>query len=1247
MKIRKLQESNTLQNRCKKHSKNNKGLSSFCTLNKDAGNVEHNVAMFNKMNSSTEMPSVSPNGPMSENLDTEKVSHLFRLHVGDTVNYRGETVTIEDIVNDPEHSEIVPSMLKINGDMVPEENVSLTRDYRLKEDLTTEFIELEYDDLEVVVVTRPRRPRSYDFEYDRDEAQTKEVTIDYEYWVKKSDIVDLLYENITENDFPEIDSATDDEILDFVNQNFDALFEKYESMILDKWRDDAVEEAEMNMNESLERRKLEGFIRGLGKDLREMYYSKTLDKNTCKELTRLKSLYEKYSRAGDISHTRRTVEKVKSTLASCADKKHYQDSISMNESLSDDIRRGNLSYDDSIDAWHAQDGDVEIQLQDRETHTHEFRTAKNQWGRSYIDGQYNKQPKVSSHTWGRVWKGGRLEKQFEGPKYKVRADMAKYLDNPDALEEDWTPPADWVSYKGAWIYPVTDGYEANFMGSHFQASTIDELKKQLQSARIHRNRFSGYAEQDAEFARDIQKFGRELVDSWNPNLVDCPACGDTSFNSRSGRCTKCFYREDLNEGLENCTRYQMEFYLDGDEEKRTDYIYAETREEACSALKSKVGDCQITAAIPEEVPSRYKQWDMNEDVTKEWKPDTSFKHIQDIYRKLQSNGYKYANNERDEFMAAVKKAEAKGYKPDQCRQIKDWHRDIWKHTRKAESLKEANYGGAFDIDPEQYFTRDDLVEFSDEVISYISDRDNVMLDVCELYTEGSNVTIGLSNDSEGFEHKITFRVDMRKIRSPRDLNKYVSSVGNEFLKEYRDIQNESLNESKESYLTKLRKSGYSIKELIDMFETETGFDAQNNPREFSKWAKNLSSIISAKSSKNAYSYKGHTIVDVGSGYRVKDGRNQWVSGEFDTDVDAREHIDSLNESTEGSTSFTSRVEFTLTDENFSDYLQYIQRDQKEFDVVITGKQIDDNFAEITVSGSPNAVSAYRRAYSFDESLEQSYNIKFYQIFQAPSKPTENGKMIGQRASLSAAIDFGEERCGPGKFLIKGVCDDGKVRYVDLKNESKSIKEEVGDNYSNNIEYCPSCGWFLDGGDISYEWDDAVRYTCYNCGNSFDRDKYYNESKSINEGYVDIDWEEVIEWFDWPGCEVENYEDGCKVTDNSNDLIYSIFRNGDSLEFYLIDIPTKKSVYTTADIRELYSATGVIHFIRDNDEYLKDMLDSKLNESRSIKEWNEFSDDDVEDDLTHASVYGGESKYCSVCGAVKEYDEDGFAYCPEC
>lgn len=102
--------------------------------------------------------------------------------------------------------------------------------------------------------------------------------------------------------------------------------------------------------------------------------------------------------------------------------------------------------------------------------------------------------------------------------------------------------------------------------------------------------------------------------------------------------------------------------------------------------KTKVG---IEAIIDDYMDKQSNP--IKEDASYEWKPNTSFKHIKDIYEKVKANGYKYVNNEREEFMAAVKKAEAKGYKPEQCRQIKEWHREIWQHNRKSESLSSSTY----------------------------------------------------------------------------------------------------------------------------------------------------------------------------------------------------------------------------------------------------------------------------------------------------------------------------------------------------------------------------------------------------------------------------------------------------------------------------------------------------------------------------------------------------------------------------
>lgn len=103
------------------------------------------------------------------------------------------------------------------------------------------------------------------------------------------------------------------------------------------------------------------------------------------------------------------------------------------------------------------------------------------------------------------------------------------------------------------------------------------------------------------------------------------------------------------------------------------------------------------------------------------------------------------------------------------------------------SVEARSYGGAYDVDPEQYFTREDLVEFADDVISCIANSQDILFDVSELYIEGNNITLGLTNTNNGggFERTVTFTVDMRKIRKPWDLQtKYSQKIANMFIDEY-------------------------------------------------------------------------------------------------------------------------------------------------------------------------------------------------------------------------------------------------------------------------------------------------------------------------------------------------------------------------------------------------------------------------------------------------------------------------------
>lgn len=53
---------------------------------------------------------------------------------------------------------------------------------------------------------------------------------------------------------------------------------------------------------------------------------------------------------------------------------------------------------------------------------------------------------------------------------------------------------------------------------------------------------------DEEMPDDIDACMEGL---WNPNMNDCPACGDLSFDTKAGKCTKCSYREGVDNHLQN------------------------------------------------------------------------------------------------------------------------------------------------------------------------------------------------------------------------------------------------------------------------------------------------------------------------------------------------------------------------------------------------------------------------------------------------------------------------------------------------------------------------------------------------------------------------------------------------------------------------------------------------------------------------------------------------------------------------
>lgn len=124
------------------------------------------------------------------------------------------------------------------------------------------------------------------------------------------------------------------------------------------------------------------------------------------------------------------------------------------------------------------------------------------------------------------------------------------------------------------------------------------------------------------------------------------------------------------------------------------------------------------------------------------------------------------------------------YEPDQA----DWN-DL-------NDVTSASYGGAYDILDEYYFTRDDLVDFGEEVVAQLENLepgDYFVNDLDMLNPKTIHIEV-YCRDREAYADK-NLAIDMRRIHKPSDLNKYAYTVASELYDEFSEYDIESASES--------------------------------------------------------------------------------------------------------------------------------------------------------------------------------------------------------------------------------------------------------------------------------------------------------------------------------------------------------------------------------------------------------------------------------------------------------------------
>lgn len=123
-------------------------------------------------------------------------------------------------------------------------------------------------------------------------------------------------------------------------------------------------------------------------------------------------------------------------------------------------------------------------------------------------------------------------------------------------------------------------------------------------------------------------------------------------------------------------------------------------------------------------------------------------------------------------------------------------RKFIKHPTKIQASK--NYGGAFDIDPEMFFTRDDLDEMTEVVVNHVQESVPGNCYLSDAWIGGpNNQTVHVEVDWSETESTYSAEVivDMRKIKRPSDLrDKYALNIAGIIIQKMRaDAESYELN----------------------------------------------------------------------------------------------------------------------------------------------------------------------------------------------------------------------------------------------------------------------------------------------------------------------------------------------------------------------------------------------------------------------------------------------------------------------
>lgn len=153
-----------------------------------------------------------------------------------------------------------------------------------------------------------------------------------------------------------------------------------------------------------------------------------------------------------------------------------------------------------------------------------------------------------------------------------------------------------------------------------------------------------------------------------------------------------------------------------------------------------------------------------------------------------------------------------------------------------------DYGGVYDINPSQYFTREDINEFAEDVVDAINARSYSRVELVSTYLENNKIEVTVAWDDN--EVTASEKIDMRKIRKPQDISKYGKPIADELIRQLKefgfdvgphlhdeDYPYESYNtETKESISKKLQEDDKDTQYFVGDKETGSIYNSYDDAK---------------------------------------------------------------------------------------------------------------------------------------------------------------------------------------------------------------------------------------------------------------------------------------------------------------------------------------------------------------------------------------------------------------------------------